>query len=320
MSTVSLPLSSEKNGKIRAANPLRDLPRIADLVELCFHKNMDSEGKRYVNQMRDASKNRKYLQWVNTSMPLLGYVWEEDGQLIGNISIVPFTNRNFLLANIAVHPEYRRRGIGRALTLHAMQQVRDRGAKNIWLHVEEDNDGAIQLYRSLGFEDQALRSIWNASTGIAPRASKDPRITTKTARFWPQQKDWLNNSYPEDLRWYRMPDFQIFGPGIKNWLYRFFVESDLRQWVIQKDGKPQALLSWMSTHARRTQLWLATTPDADARSLAALLLHVRIQLLSRRTELYLDYPAGEHAEAFTEAGFSLQRILLWMRAPGKVQP
>ena len=320
MSTASLSLSHNANGKIRAVNPLRDLPKIADLVELCFHQNMDGEGRRYISQMRNANKSKNFLQWANSSLPLLGYIWEDEKNVIGNISIVPFKGRNFLLANIAVHPEYRRRGIARQLTQRAMQHVRDRGAKDIWLHVEENNAAAIQLYRSLGFQDEALRSTWNASSGIAPRKRKDPHIQTKTARFWAQQESWLNRSYPEKLRWYRMPNFQVFGTGIKNWLYRFFVESDIRQWAFQQDGVPQALVTWMPTHARRTQLWLATPPQADAQSLAALLLHVRIQLLSRKPELYLDYPARENDDAFQEAGFSLQRTLLWMRAPGKTQP
>jgi len=320
MSTVSLPVSHEVGGKMRSINPLRDLPRIADLVELCFHKNMDREGQRYVKEMRDASKSNKFLQWANSSLPMLGYVWEEGKEIIGNISIVPFRQGTFLLANIAVHPDYRRQGIARQLTQQAMQHTRQRGAKEIWLQVEEDNQPAIQLYRSLGFEDQALRSIWNASTGIAPRTTKDPRISTKTTRFWPQQQNWLDRSYPEKLRWYRMPDFQVFGPGLKNWLYRIFVENDIRQWMVQQDGRVQAILSWIPSHTRRTQLWLATAPNADAQSLAALLLHVRIQLLPRKAELFLDYPAAQHDEAFIKAGFSLQRTLLWMKVSGSVQP
>lgn len=305
---------------MRPINILRDLPKIADLVELCFQQNMDREGQRYVSQMRNANKNKSFLSWANSSLPMLGYVWENEEQVIGNISIVPFPKRHFLLANIAVHPNYRRRGIARQLTGRAMQHVRGRGAKDIWLHVEEVNEGAIKLYRSLGFEGRALRSVWNAGSGIAPHKTKDPRISAKTGRVWEQQQVWLDRSYGENLRWYHMPDFQVFGSGLKNWLYRIFVENDLRQWTIQQDGMPKAVLSWIPSHTRRTQLWLATAPQVDAQLLADLLLYVRIQLLSRKTELYLDYPAHEHDEAFSLAGFYLQRTLLWMQAPGGAQP
>ncbi len=306
------------SGLLRSANIIRDLPKIADLVELCFHKNMDKEGQRYVQQMRSASKNRRYLQWASSSLPMLGYVWEDEKEIVGNISIVPFNKGNFLLANIAVHPDYRRRGIARQLTQRGIQHVRERGAKAIWLHVEEGNLPAIQLYLSLGFQGQTLRTTWNEKKDHTPTAAQPAsQITSKIGRFWQQHLQWLDQSYPDRLRWYRMPNFQIFGPGIKYWLYRFFVENDIRQWAVQKDDSLQALLSWMPTNARRTPLWLATTPQADAASLTALLLHARHQLLSQPSELYIDYPAGQHIDAFTQAGFTPQRTLLWMRAPGK---
>lgn len=317
MSAISLPLVREIQGVMRPVNIMRDLPKIADLVELCFHKSMDGEGQRYVQQMRATGKNHRYLQWASTSLPMLGYVWQTEDKIVGNISVVPFHKGHFLLANIAVHPDYRRRGIARKLTERSMQHVRERGAKEIWLHVEEDNFRAIQLYESLGFQGKTKRTIWNAKSVLRPsKQQENARITTKVGRFWQQHLRWLDQTYPHEIRWYRMPDFQIFAPGIKYWLYRIFVENNIRQWAIQKDGKLQALLSWMPTHTRRTPLWLATAPQADAASLAALLLHARLYLLSQQTELYLDYPARQHTDAFIQAGFIPQRTLLWMRAPG----
>ena len=321
MSTASLSLQSEVRGRMRPINILRDLPKIADLVELCFHKNMDSEGQRYVQQMRSANQNSRFLQWANSSLPMLGYVWEDGSEIIGNISIVPFSKRIFLLANIAVHPDYRRRGIARQLTERGMQHVRERRAQAIWLQVEDQNDPAIHLYESLGFESRAKRSTWNASIGLKALApASDPRITRNIGRFWPYQQAWLMQAYPPHLHWYRMPNFEIFGPGIKNWLYRLFVESDLRQWALQQNGMPKAIVSWLPMYTRRTQLWLATAPDVDAQSLSALLLHARLSLRARNADLYIDYPAEQHAEAFQQAGFSLQRTLLWMEAPGSSQP
>ncbi len=318
MSTISLPLPAEQNiGRMRPLNMIRDLPKVADLVEICFHKNMDNEGQRYVQQMRDASRNRRYLNWASTSLPLLGFVWEDQKKIVGNISIVPFSKRNFLLANIAVHPEYRRKGIARHLTEKGVEHVRRRGAKAIWLHVEEDNFGAIKLYENLGFQIKAHRTTWSASDVIAQKMTRSSQqVLSRSARFWEQQIKWLRRSYPEEFSWYRMPDFQIFSPGIKHWLYRLFVESDIRQWAVKKDGKLQATLSWMQTRTRLSPLWLATTPNADIASLAALLLHARSHLLSKNLNLYLDYPAGQNVAAFGLAGFTARRTLAWMRADG----
>jgi ribosomal protein S18 acetylase RimI-like enzyme len=316
MSSLSLPLiPRKKSGNIRQVNILRDLPNIADLVELCFHQNMDNEGKRYVEQMREAGKKRNSLQWLNKSMPLMGFIWEENGQIVGNISIVPFAKRNYLLANIAVHPEYRQRGIARQLTERGMQFVRERNANAIWLHVEKENDIAIHLYRKLGFQDKALRATWEAPQKSTPQTTTVP-ITTQVGRYWTHHANWLSRDYPASLRWYRMPDFQILAPGIKNWFYRIFVEYDIRQWALTDNRMPQAILTWIPTHTKRTPLWLAAAPQVDAAALAELLQHARARLISRSRELYIDYPADQHTAAFQQAGFNLRRTLLWMQASG----
>jgi|APSaa5957512622_1039677.scaffolds.fasta_scaffold02512_6 ribosomal protein S18 acetylase RimI-like enzyme len=318
MSTLSISLPAEQNiGKMRPLNIMRDLPKVADLVELCFHKNMDREGQRYVQQMRDASLNKRYLNWASTSLPLMGYVWEDQKEIIGNISVIPFRKGNFLLANIAVHPAHRRKGIARYLTQKGMAYVRQRGAKSIWLHVEEDNHGAIKLYENLGFEIKTHRTTWSVPKNIDKELKKSNQpVVIRPSRFWQQQMQWLTQNYPAEISWYRMPDFQIFSPSIKYWLYRIFVENDIRQWSIQKDGELQAVLSWMQTRTRRSPIWLATTPQADAASLAALLLHARLHLAPQQVELYLDYPASQNVAAFEMAGLIPLRTLAWMHVDG----
>ena len=52
--------------------------------------------------------------------------------------------------DLVVHPRYQRRGIGRALLLHASRIFAERGAKTIDLKVQLDNPTAILFYESLG--------------------------------------------------------------------------------------------------------------------------------------------------------------------------
>jgi len=180
MSTLSTPLAQATIGKMRPLNVMRDLLNVADLVELCFHRNMDREGQRYVQQMRAASKDRRFLSWASNSLPLRGYVWEDQKQIVGNISIIPFRKARktvFLLANIAVHPDYRRRGIARRLTQMGMDQVRRRGSESIWVQVEEDNLGAIKLYEELGFQARALRTTWDANSQLHPQQALSKTIS-----------------------------------------------------------------------------------------------------------------------------------------------
>ena len=51
---------------------------------------------------------------------------------------------------IGVRPPWRRRGLGRALLLHALHELRTRGKPRAGLGVDGDNDVAVRLYESAG--------------------------------------------------------------------------------------------------------------------------------------------------------------------------
>lgn len=55
------------------------------------------------------------------------------------------------LLNVAVTPDARRRGIGRALVEDLLQYARTHAAAKVLLEVRASNEAAIQLYDRLGF-------------------------------------------------------------------------------------------------------------------------------------------------------------------------
>ena len=77
------------------------------------------------NKCARAARNARYLTWAmhtKIQMPVSGYVWEDSGRITGNVSLMPVNkdgSRAFMIANVAVHPDYRRLGIGRVLTEQA---------------------------------------------------------------------------------------------------------------------------------------------------------------------------------------------------------
>jgi hypothetical protein len=73
---------------LRTLNARQDLNQVADLVELCFAKNMDEDGRMYLQQMRRIAAEAYYLYF--TSIRLEGFVWEEGGKIIGNVTLIPF--------------------------------------------------------------------------------------------------------------------------------------------------------------------------------------------------------------------------------------
>ncbi len=58
--------------------------------------------------------------------------------------------------DLAVAPDFRRRGVARALLTRAEELARSKGCVKLSLEVLEDNAGARDLYESFGFRDYEL--------------------------------------------------------------------------------------------------------------------------------------------------------------------
>lgn len=320
MSTISDFLQSPSiAGHLRPFDLRRDLARVADLVEICFADTLDPDGERYLQNMRAASRNASFLSWAAewASAPLTGFVWEEDGRLVGNASLIPYTiqgRRQFLIANVAVHPDYRRRGIARALTARAMEQAIKKGSPSAWLHVRENNDAAIRLYQSLGFVERARRTTWYSSREL-PSAAPPPGIlfTIRRSSDWPRQEGWLRRSYPPELTWHLSISPGMLHPGPLGFFRRMLNGSYVQQWSAIHNGRLLGVLSWQATTSYANALWLAAPAEAESTAAFALLLYAR-QHLSPRRPLSLDYPAHRIDPSIHAAGFYPQQTLVWMQA------
>jgi ribosomal-protein-alanine N-acetyltransferase len=61
------------------------------------------------------------------------------------------------ILNIAVHPEFRRRGVGHFLLTSTIAEAMSKQASCVTLEVRRANLAARQLYRKLEFEERRLR-------------------------------------------------------------------------------------------------------------------------------------------------------------------
>lgn len=59
--------------------------------------------------------------------------------------------------NVAVHPDWRRRGIGERLITALVEALKFRGSHALLLEVRASNSPAISLYEKLGFQQVGLR-------------------------------------------------------------------------------------------------------------------------------------------------------------------
>jgi len=313
--------ASIAEGHLRPFNPVQDSAAVADLVELCFADTLDRDGRRYLQGMRTAARAPGFFLLASaaeelSSVPLTGYVWEEDGRIVGNLSLIPYRSggkRQYLIANVAVHPEYRRRGIGRALTLKGIESARWKGVDSVWLHVREENKAAVNLYHSLGFAERTIRTTWYSTHMYTPAPLPDGvRITTRNSDLWETQASWLGRTYPSIIRWNLPLRSRALRPGIAGAIYRLFTATSVRQWAAWSGDALLGILACQVSLGSSNMLWLATRREQEELAAASLLHHAR-HTMGKGAAFVLDYPAHHAVESIDSAGFYVRQTLIWMQ-------
>jgi ribosomal-protein-alanine N-acetyltransferase len=86
----------------------------------------------------------------------LGAFEAETGVLLGYLIISRYVDAWHVM-NVAVEPEYRRRGIATALLDRLFELTADDGRRGYTLEVRVSNTQAIALYEGLGFQSRGVR-------------------------------------------------------------------------------------------------------------------------------------------------------------------
>jgi ribosomal-protein-alanine N-acetyltransferase len=88
------------------------------------------------------------------SFPLVAF--DQEGMLTGYICPMMLLDEGHIL-NIAVHREFRGKGVAKFLMETVIRDCRVRGAAYISLEVRPSNEAAITLYRKFGFVETGIR-------------------------------------------------------------------------------------------------------------------------------------------------------------------
>jgi ribosomal-protein-alanine N-acetyltransferase len=116
------------------------VPQIAELEKLCFSDPWSEKS-------------------IETELSCRLSVWlvalEED-KVVGYVGSQTVIDESDMM-NIAVHPDFRRRGIAEALVAELEAALRQRGSHALTLEVRDSNAPAIALYEKLGFAQVGLR-------------------------------------------------------------------------------------------------------------------------------------------------------------------
>ena len=130
-------------------------------------RNMSNRDLRGVSSVEQASYEFPWSPGIFRDCLLAGYqclVLATDGDVNG-YAIMSVAASEAHILNLCVHPELQRRGFGRQL-LHALcTRAQAMGVERVFLEVRPSNDAAMNLYRSVGFEQIGVRPSYYQAHG-----------------------------------------------------------------------------------------------------------------------------------------------------------
>lgn len=316
---------------LRPLDPRRDLGQVADLIAAAFAGELEPEGQAALRDLRTISRLGPMLSVIGYASTELsyfysGFVWEEDGRVVGNVTIQrcdPYGQR-WQIANVAVDPAYRGRGIGRALMETALAYIEKQGGSWAVLQVRADNAIARGLYERLGFE--AITTTNEMRLARVPSASAPPTslpgLRLRHRSDWRQEYDLAVASTPPLAQWWQPIRPETFQPSWDARLAETLAGAVGRRRVIREGiyagGRLMAALDiyaarWPPGHHR---LALTVHPEERGRCEAALIGHaLRILTDYPRRPVVVTHPAEHEAAiaAFRAYGFQTVRSLVTMR-------
>ena len=117
-----------------------DVPALAAIERRCFSDPWSAEGLEETIQYETTIALIAELK-TKVAGYLMARVSGEEGEIL----------------NLAVVPEYRRKGIARRLLEQGLAALREAGVREAYLEVRESNEAAIALYGGKGFKPVAVR-------------------------------------------------------------------------------------------------------------------------------------------------------------------
>ncbi len=320
---------------IRRFDPYRDLRPVADLMVLAFADRMDPASQLVLGQIQRMARRSLlfHLLTGDTGEPAPGFVWVEGGSVVGNVSLKRVPHGGYLIGNVAVHPAWRRRGIGSALMQAALEEAAARGARWAGLEVQADNIVALEMYVRLGFTEIGRAVNLLRPRGAPPESAASLPSPLRMRRAGARDSDRL-----ADLAQAFVPEPQHPYFDLRRANYRAGFERSLTCWLegrreawrVVEDGSVLcgAVRALRERGGGPNRLELLVAADYVGKvepGLAHSGLTAVPRLGRQVVEAMVPETAASVLQALEGVGFGISHVLVQMRMPieghaGRVSP
>jgi ribosomal protein S18 acetylase RimI-like enzyme len=323
--TAQLILPAQPTEGLQKLDVARHLAGVAELLSVCFAGEVDDGWRSAVREMQflgHFGPLLKLLLWFTPEQNILtnGFVWVEDGRVVGNVSTQPAETQTgaWMVANVAVHPDYRRRGLARQMMNATLEYIRKQGGRAVILQVDDENSGAFDLYRQLGFAHLTTRRQWSRPSRSFVPALEPSRfdIRLRGDREWLEQLNLAELAHPHGLAWNRPLSLSEFKPSGWRRAQMFFNNEADEHWLATTEREQVAgSVVVLTGRPEGDRLVLMVHPAFRGQVERALLVRGLRRLGARPWSLRIEHPAEDTYvnDLLTDFGFGVTRALRWMR-------
>jgi ribosomal protein S18 acetylase RimI-like enzyme len=310
---------------LQPLDPMRHLDQVATVLEIGFAHEMGSESARAATRemRRHAALGWpvQVMVWLGMTsyLPTQGMVWVDSGRVVGTAHTQPAAADpgTWLIANVAVLPDYRRRGIAEAVTRGTLDLIRRKHGRRALLQVDDDNLPAQRLYEKVGFTRLTTRAHYTRASHSQPPDYRPSRfeIRLQDERDWMAECDLARLVSPEGLTWghaLRVSDFRI---GLGRKLMNVLSGTQEERWAAYTaENHLVGAMRVVLGSPEGDQLRLLIHPALRGQVERPLLTRGLRRVGVRPWPLHLECQAGnsELASLLTEFGFVRRRCLRWM--------